>query len=55
MKSVRGKLFTLLGAAMVFQVGGCSIAGVLGDAFSVVIPALLADLLADLQAGGLGG
>lgn len=51
MKSVRGKLLALLGAGMVFQVGGCSIADVLGDAFSAVIP----DLLADLLAGGLGG
>ncbi len=47
MKSVRGKLLALLGAGMVFQVGGCSITDVLGDAFSVVIP--------DLLAGGLGG
>ncbi len=51
MKALRGKLVVLLGAGMMFQVGGCSITDVLGDAFSVVIP----DVLADLLAGGLGG
>ncbi len=55
MKALRGKLLALLGAAMVFQVGGCSIADVAGEAFSAAIPALLADLLANLQVGGLGG
>ncbi len=55
MKALRGKLVVLLGAGMMFQVGGCSIADVLGDAFSVVIPDLVAGLLADLLAGGLGG
>ena len=46
MKALRGKLVALLGAGMVLQVGGCSIADVLGDAFSGLIPGLL---------GGLGG
>ncbi len=30
MKALRGKLVALLGAGMVFQVGGCSIADLLG-------------------------
>ncbi len=55
MKALRGKLLALLGAAMVFQVGGCSISDIAGEAFSAVIPALLTDLLADLAAGGMGG
>ncbi len=55
MKEFRGKLMALLGAAMVFQVAGCSIADVAAEAFSAAIPALLADLFVDLQAGGMGG
>ncbi len=50
MKSVRGKLLALLGAGMVFQVGGCSIADVVGEAFVGLIPELLAGAL-----GGVGG
>ncbi len=30
MKALRGKLLALLGAGMVFQVGGCSITDLLG-------------------------
>ena len=54
MKALRGKLLALLGAGMVLQVGGCSIADVAGQAFSAAIPALLADLLAGVS-GGMGG
>jgi hypothetical protein len=55
MKSVRGKLVALLGAGVLFQVGGCSITDVLGDSFSSLIPDLLGGLLPDLLAGGIGG
>jgi len=50
MKSVRGKLMALLGAGMVFQVGGCAITDVVGEAFIGLIPDLLAGVL-----GGMGG
>ncbi len=33
MKSLPGKLYALLGAGMVLQVGGCSITDVLGGIF----------------------
>jgi len=55
MKALRGKLLALLGAGMVFQVAGCSIADVAGDAFSAAIPALLTELLAGISGGGMGG
>lgn len=45
MKSFRGRLFALLGAGMVFQVGGCSINEVVGDALESAIPELVGRLL----------
>ncbi len=33
MKTVRTKMLALLGAGMVFQVGGCSITDLIGGAF----------------------
>ncbi len=44
MKNLRGKLLTLLGAGMVFQVGSCSITEVVGEALSAAIPDLLGSL-----------
>ena len=45
MKSLRGKIFALLGASMVFQMGGCSITDVTvglrapaTDTFSAAVP-----------------
>ncbi len=55
MKALRGKFLALLGAGMVFQVAGCSIADVAGEAFSAAIPALLTELLAGISGGGMGG
>ena len=45
MKSLRGKIFALLGAGMVFQMGGCSITDVVGEALNSAIPDLLGSLL----------
>jgi len=44
-KSLRGKVFALLGAGMIFQMGGCSITGVVGEALHSAIPELLGSLL----------
>ncbi len=45
MKSFRGKLYALLGAGMVLQMGGCSITDVVGEALNSAIPALVGSLL----------
>ncbi len=45
MKSIRGKIVALLGAGMIFQVGGCSITDLMGEALSGVIPDVFGGLL----------
>ncbi len=45
MKSFRGKLYALLGAGMVLQMGGCSITDVVGEALNSAIPDLVGRLL----------
>ncbi len=45
MKSLRGKVFALLGAGMIFQMGGCSITDVVGEALNSAIPDLVGRLL----------
>ncbi len=45
MKSLRGKLFALLGAGMVLQMGGCSITDVVGEVLNSAIPDLVGRLL----------
>ncbi len=45
MKSIRGKILALLGAGMVFQVGGCTITDALAQAVSGAIPDAFSRLL----------
>ena len=45
MKSIRGKIVALLGAGMIFQVGGCSITDLMAEALSGAIPDAFSGLL----------
>ena len=45
MKALRNKAYAVLGAGLVFQMGGCSVADIAGDAFNSLIPSLVSSFV----------
>ena len=45
MRALRKKAYAVLGAGLVFQMGGCTVADIVGDTFNSLIPGLVSSFV----------